>query len=301
METGSMKPSAKGIILAGGRGTRLYPLTAIVSKQLQPIYDKPMIYYPLTTLMLAGIREILLISTPEDLPRFESLLGGGSQWGVEISYASQESPRGIAEALIIAEDFIAGRSSLLMLGDNLIFGDFNFLRTGVTESGGGATLFAYRVRDPRPYAVVEFDDHYHVVSLEEKPEQPRSSWAVPGIYVYGPGVADRARRMKPSARGELEITDLNRTFLEEGQLHVVPIGRGIAWLDTGTPESLLEASNFVHAIQARQGMIIGSPEEAAYRMGYVGFAEFQAEIARIPRSRYREFLQRVADEREMKI
>jgi glucose-1-phosphate thymidylyltransferase len=293
--------TTRGIILAGGRGTRLYPLTAVASKQLQPIYDKPMIYYPLTTLMLAGVTEMLLISTPEDLPRFRGLLGDGGRWGISIAYAEQQAPRGIAEALIIAAAFVADGASLLILGDNLIFGDFAFLRAGLAENGAGATIFGYRVRDARPYAVVEFNQAFEVLSLEEKPERPRSSWAVPGLYIYGPGVAARAARLVPSARGELEITDLNRSYLAEGSLRARPIGRGIAWLDTGTPESLLEASSFVHAIQARQGLVIGSPEEAAYRMGYLDLAAYQAAVARIPPSRYREFLQRVADETAARI
>jgi glucose-1-phosphate thymidylyltransferase len=286
----------KGIVLAGGRGTRLFPLTAIVSKQLQPIYDKPMVYYPLTTLMLAGIRDILVISTPEDLPRFQSLLGDGERWGVSLSYAEQAEPKGIAQALLIAEAFLDGSPSVLLLGDNLIFGDLAFLRVGIERNGDGATVFAYQVGDPRAYGVVEFDEGFRVLSLEEKPENPRSSWAVPGLYVYGADAPARTAALTPSARGELEITDLNRSYLASGDLKAGPMGRGIAWLDTGTPESLLDAANFVAAIQRRQGLVIGSPEEAAWRSGYIDLDGFQDAVSALPRSSYRETLQRVIDE-----
>ena len=286
----------KGILLAGGKGTRLYPLTEVASKQLQAIYNKPMIYYPLTTMLVSGIRDILIISSPEDTPRFEALLGDGSHWGIELSYAVQAEPKGIAEALIIGESFIGDDSVFLMLGDNFIYGRLDFLRRAMAENGPGATIFGYRVNDPSAYGVVEFDGDFRAISLEEKPKQAASNWAVPGLYIYGPGVAQRARNQRPSARGELEITDLNRSYLDEGSLRAVPMGRGIAWLDTGTPESLLEASEFVHSIEARQGLLIGSPEEAAYRMGYLSPRAFADYIQSLPDSSYREFLQRVKDE-----
>lgn len=286
----------KGILLAGGRGTRLYPLTAILSKQLVPLYNKPMIFYPLTTLMVAGIRDILLITTPEDRPRFEHLLGDGSQWGMTISYAVQDEPRGIAEALVIGEQFIDDASTMLMLGDNVIYGRLDFLRAAITANGRGATVFAHHVADPTQYGVVEIDTRGRAVSLEEKPARPRSQWAVPGIYIYGPGVAERARSLTPSPRGELEITDLNRMYLERGELLARPMGRGIAWFDTGTPESLLEAASFIHAIESRQGLIVGSPEEAALRMGFISEAELPRALARIPDSPYRRYVERVAAE-----
>ncbi len=286
----------KGILLAGGRGTRLYPLTAITSKQLVAIYNKPMIYYSLTTLMLAGIREILVISTPEDLPRFEALLGTGEQWGMSLEYAVQDQPRGIAEALVIGADFSGADPSMLMLGDNLFYGRFDFLRLAMEGHGDHATVFAYQVGNPSEYGVVEFGSDGHAVSLEEKPEAPRSRWAVPGIYLYPPGVGERVKAQQPSARGELEITDLNRAFLNEGRLKVQPLGRGIAWFDTGTPRSLLEASNFIEAVEQRQGLIIGSPEEVAYRMGFIDLAGFNHTVSRLPGSSYREYLERVPDE-----
>src|SRR5688572_1678465 len=242
-----MTPRFKAILLAGGRGTRLYPLTAILSKQLVPLYNKPMIYYPLTTIMVAGIADILIITTADDLPRFRALLGDGTQWGIRLSYAVQEQPRGIAEALVIGAEFAGDESIMLMLGDNIIYGRLDFLRAAMSRNGEGATIFAHRVADPSQYGVVEFDASFRAISLEEKPAVPRSPWAVPGIYLYGPGVAARARALRPSARGELEITDLNRVYLEEGNLMTWPMGRGIAWFDTGTPQSLLTASNFVEA------------------------------------------------------
>ena len=281
-----------GILLAGGKGTRLYPMTSIVSKQLQPIYDKPMIFYSLTTLMVAGVREILLISTPDDVPRFRELLGDGSQWGIALHYAVQDEPRGIADAFRVGAGFSAGRqTTMLMLGDNLIYGRLDFLREAVANNADGATIFAYQVANPSDYGVVEFDDEYRVLSLEEKPAAPRSSWAVPGIYVYGPDVVERAKALRPSARGELEITDLNRGYLAEGRLRAQPMGRGIAWLDTGTPENLLSASNFVHAIESRQGLIVGSPEEVAYRMGYLDEAGLRASVERLPLSPYRTYVE----------
>jgi glucose-1-phosphate thymidylyltransferase len=292
-----MSRPTKGILLAGGRGTRLYPLTTIVSKQLQPIYNKPMIYYSLTTLLVAGIKEVLLISTPEDLPNFQRLLGDGAQWGVRLCYAPQAEPKGIAEALVIGRDFIGDDPCMLMLGDNLIYGRLDFLRDATARNADdGATVFAYQVSNPSEYGVVEFDPDYKVLSIEEKPAKPRSSWAVPGIYIYGRGVAERAAKLAPSARGELEITDLNRTYLVEGKLQARPMGRGIAWLDTGTPESLLAASNFVHAIEARQGLIVGSPEEASFRMGFLSLDGLQTYVQRLPKSAYRDYLQRICDE-----
>jgi glucose-1-phosphate thymidylyltransferase len=291
-----MQHRFKGILLAGGSGTRLYPMTAITSKQLQPLYNKPMIYYPLTTLMVAGIRQILLISTGRDLPSFQSLLGNGSQWGIELSYARQEQPRGIAEALLIGRDFVAGDSLMLMLGDNVIYGRLDFLRTAIAQNGTGATIFAHRVRDPSQYGVVEFDASGAAISLEEKPAQPRSPWAVPGMYVYGPGAADEAAAISPSGRGELEITDVNRRYLQAGRLKAQPMGRGVAWFDTGTPESLLEASNFIEAIESRQGLTVGSPEEAAYRMGFVDRDGLRRCLAGMPACPYRDYVARIAEE-----
>ncbi len=286
----------KAILLAGGRGTRLYPLTAILSKQLVPLYNKPMIYYPLTTIMVAGIADILIITTADDLPRFRALLGDGTQWGIRLSYAVQDQPRGIAEALVIGAEFAGDDSIMLMLGDNIIYGRLDFLRAAMSRNGEGATIFAHRVADPSQYGVVEFDASFRAISLEEKPAVPRSPWAVPGIYLYGPGVASRARALRPSARGELEITDLNRVYLEEGNLQAWPMGRGIAWFDTGTPQSLLTASNFVEAIESRQGLVVGSPEEVAYRMGFLTREALRATLERLPASSYREYIERLADE-----
>ncbi len=291
-----MKRPFKAILLAGGRGTRLYPLTAILSKQLVPLYNKPMIYYPLTTIMVAGIADILIITTADDLPRFRALLGDGTQWGIRLSYAVQEQPRGIAEALVIGAEFAGDDSIMLMLGDNIIYGRLDFLRAAMSRNGEGATIFAHRVADPSQYGVVEFDASFRAISLEEKPAVPRSPWAVPGIYLYGPGVASRARALRPSARGELEITDLNRVYLEEGNLQAWPMGRGIAWFDTGTPQSLLTASNFVEAIESRQGLVVGSPEEVAYRMGFLTREALRATLERLPASSYREYIERLADE-----
>ncbi len=290
-----MIQSFKGILLAGGRGTRLYPMTRVASKQLQPIYNKPMIYYSLTTLMVAGIRDVLLISTPEDLPRFEELLGDGHQWGITIQYAEQPEPNGIAQAFLIGAEFVGDSPAMLMLGDNLIYGDLDFLREAMNDNDG-ATVFAYSVKDPSRFGVVEFDDNYNAISLEEKPTEPKSNWAVPGIYIYGAGVVQRARELKPSARGELEITDLNRTYLSEGTLRAVPMGRGIAWLDTGTPESLLSAGNLVQTIETRQGLFIGSPEEAAYRMGFLTSTQFNSRIEALPNGPYKDDLLRLARE-----
>jgi len=260
----------KGIILAGGKGTRLHPITLAVSKQLMPVYDKPMIYYPLSMLMLAGIREIRVLSTPQDLPFFKHLLGSGRQWGLQFSYAEQAEPRGLSEAFIIAEKFLDGGPACLILGDNIFFGQgisTQLMRAAELQEGG--IIFAYRVRDPRSYGVVEFDDAGRAISLEEKPANPRTNFAIPGLYFFDQRVASFARGLKPSARGELEITDLCRIYLEMGQLQVEQMGRGIAWLDAGTHESLLQAANFIHTVQERQGIMISCPEEIAYRKGFI--------------------------------
>jgi len=285
----------KGIVLAGGAGTRLYPMTRVASKQLQPVYDKPMVYYPLSTLMLAGLREILLISTAEDLPRFQDLLGDGRAWGLAISYRVQPRPEGIAQAFLLAEDFLAGDSVALILGDNLFYGRTN-LDQIVSQFEHGGLVFGYLVSDPQRYGVVEFDREGHVLSLEEKPLQPKSHYAVPGLYLYGGDVVARAKALRPSARGELEITDLNRAYLHDGQLRVVRLGRGIAWLDTGTPSALLEASLFIHAIEARQGFKISCPEEIAWRRGFISAAAFAQLAIAAPRSDYGDYLRRIVAE-----
>jgi glucose-1-phosphate thymidylyltransferase len=260
----------KGIILAGGKGTRLYPLTIATSKQLLPVYDKPMVYYPLSTLMLAGIREILVISAPEVLPAFKELLQDGSQWGLKFEYVAQTEPRGLADAFLIGSEFIGNGTVCLTLGDNILYGGGMIsLLHECAALKEGAIIFGYKVNDPERYGVVEFDGQYRVLSVEEKPKQPRSSFAVPGIYFYDNQVIDFARSLKPSARGELEITDLNRVYLERGQLNARVFGRGIAWLDAGTHESLLQAGSFIQTIQERQGLMISCPEEIAYRMGYI--------------------------------
>ncbi len=288
----------KGIILAGGRGTRLNPLTLVMSKQLLPVYDKPMVYYPLSMLMLAGIREILVISTPEDLPNFQRLLGDGSQWGLRFSYAEQDQPRGLADAFRVGADFIGGDSACLILGDNIFFGHGlpEMLRRAAALKEG-ALIFAYAVRDPERYGVVDFDSNGLVLSLEEKPAKPKSNFAVPGIYFYDPKVVELAANLQPSKRGELEITDLNRLYLDRGELRVDILGRGVAWLDAGTHESLLQSAGFVQAVQERQGMMISCPEEIAYRMGYINEDQLREQVSGMANNGYTDYLRRLLEKR----
>jgi glucose-1-phosphate thymidylyltransferase len=281
----------KGIILAGGAGSRLYPLSKVASKQLQPVYDKPMIYYPLSTLMLGGIREVLLISTPDDVPRFQSLLGDGSQWGISISYKVQPKPEGLAQAFLLGEEFLAGSPATLILGDNIFYGKMK-LDEVIGGFSAGATVFGYPVGDPERYGVVEFDGNGKVVGLEEKPSKPKSNYAVPGLYVYDSTVVARAKALKPSPRGELEITDLNLAYLRDGALSVSLLGRGIAWLDTGTHASLLEASHFIYTLEARQGLKIGCPEEIAFLRGFIDKAHLRKTLDAMPKSPYREYLEK---------
>jgi glucose-1-phosphate thymidylyltransferase len=284
----------RGLILAGGAGTRLDPITRVASKQLQPVFDKPMVYYPLATLMEAGIREILLISTPSDLPRFESLLGDGSQWGIRLQYAEQAEPKGIAQALTIGEDFIGDRPVALILGDNVFHGDFG-LANLVEEFAGGAVIFGYPVDDPTRYGVVTIDELGKPKSIVEKPAEPESRLAVPGLYLYDCSAVEIAKNLRPSARGELEITHVNLAFLERGELEVVPLGRGVAWLDSGTHDSLLEASNFIATVERRQGLKIACLEEIAFTKGYVDLAHMDRLVEEMPNSSYRDYLLRIME------
>ena len=285
----------KGIVLAGGAGSRLDPITRVASKQLQPVYDKPMIYYPLATLMLAGIREILVITTPDDQQRFRDLLGDGAQWGISLDYAVQAEPKGIAQAFLVGAEFVGDDPIALILGDNIFYGRMG-LQDVVRDFTDGGLIFAYPVRDPRAYGVVEFDGEGRAISVEEKPAEPKSRYAVPGIYLYDAGVVEVARGLAPSARGELEITDLNRVYLEQGKLRVQMLGRGVAWLDSGTHDSLLEAANFIATIEHRQGTKIACLEEIAYRSGYVGLTEMRRQVMAMPNSSYRQYLEDVLAE-----
>lgn len=293
-----MTTQRKGIILAGGSGTRLHPATLAISKQLLPIYDKPMIYYPLSTLMLAGIRDILIISTPQDTPRFEQLLGDGSQWGLNLHYEVQPSPEGLAQAFLIGEHFLDGAPSALVLGDNIFYGhDFQTLLKTASAQSQGATVFAYHVQDPERYGVAEFDEAGKVLSLEEKPKKPKSNYAVTGLYFYDDHVVELAKTLKPSLRGELEITDLNKLYLEKAQLQVRQMGRGYAWLDTGTHDSLLEAAQFIATLQQRQGLKVACPEEIAYRQKWIDAEQLQALAQAMSQNGYGQYLQQVLREK----
>jgi glucose-1-phosphate thymidylyltransferase len=285
----------KGIILAGGAGSRLFPLTLVASKQLQPVFDKPMVYYPLTTLIEGGVREFCLISTPHDLPRFRQLLGDGRTWGLSIDYREQAKPEGIAQAFLIAESFIGKDAVTLVLGDNVFYGSDSFHKA-FAEFTSGATIFGYHVNDPERYGVVEFDGHGRAISIEEKPKQPKSNYAVPGLYIYDNNVVSITRNLKPSPRGELEITDVNVEYLRRGQLRVHRLSRGFAWLDAGTSSSLHEASAYVQTIEKRQGVKIGCPEEAAFRKGFLSLAQLSSMIGKLPNCEYRQYLQNVVDE-----
>lgn len=286
----------KGIILAGGAGNRLYPISKVYSKQLMYVYNKPMIYYPLSTMILGGIKDILIITTPDDAPAFKKLLGNGQHIGLNLHYAEQPKPEGLAQAFIIGENFIGDDPVSLILGDNLFYGNLDFFKHSIQNNRTGATIFGYIVQDPERYGVVEFDSEDRAISIEEKPKHPKSQYAVPGLYVYDNQVVKIAKALKPSARGELEITDLNRVYLEMRQLMVQKIGRGIAWLDTGTPQALLEANNFIGAVEQRQGLMIGCIEEAAYRAGFLSIDLFSTAIQSIPPSPYRQYLERIAHE-----